>query len=280
MEPDRLTKEMIERPEIWRLYIRISRQAADVMLYNPIEDNSLIYRQMELDGSDRDAYLASLESVIYDNPLLLSDFAKTAVVIESDSFLLLPECVTDTELQEKLLKKAHPDYDPATSEMVIDNIPQLHSRMIFAIDGKLAGFLSRALVNPVIYHHQTPLLRYFADRRRHGNNAKMFVHLRKDSLDVAVYGNEGLRLANTYRIATVEDAVYYILCVRSSLELDPRTDELFISGAPNLRRQIIDNLRRFIEHVMPVIFPGVMFRAGKNALSVPFDLIVVPLCES
>ena len=107
----------------------------------------------------------------------------------------------------------------------------------------------------------------------------MFVHLRRENADIIVYDNDGLRLANTYSFVAVDDIIYYILAVRQEMGLDAATDELLISGEPELRRQISEKLKKFITFVMPVIFPGVMFRAGKNALSVPFDLIVIPLCE-
>lgn len=279
MDNTPLNKELIADTSSWGLYIRIDENNLDVMLYNPVEDNSLIYSRIQLDGSDKESYLKSLENAVYDNPLLLNDFSRTCVLIENKYFLLVPECVTDSDLQEKLFAEAHTDYDGQDSEIIADEVLPLHALMLMSVDRKLLGFIRRAFVNPRIYNHQTPLLRYFADRRRHGNNAKMFVHLRRENADIIVYDNDGLRLANTYSFVAVDDIIYYILAVRQEMGLDAATDELLISGEPELRRQISEKLKKFITFVMPVIFPGVMFRAGKNALSVPFDLIVIPLCE-
>ncbi len=279
MDSTPLNKELIQNTRDWKLYIRTDSEALDIMLYNPVEDNSLIYRHITLENVDNDTFIKSLENAVYDNPLLLSDFAHTAVLMETDKYLLIPECVTDTELQERLFAEAHPDYNPDEVELITDDVMPLHAKMLMAVDKKLLGFIRRAFVNPRIYNHQTPLLRYFSDRRRHGNNAKMFTHLRKNSIDVIVYDNDGLRMANTFRFATIDDAIYYILAVRQEMGLNPEADELLISGEPALRKQITDTLKKFIALVMPVIFPGVLFRAGKCALNVPFDLIVIPLCE-
>lgn len=274
-----LNKDIIANTSACKLYVRVTNSAADVMIYNPTEDNSLVSKHIALENSDTEAYLRSLENAVYDNPLILSDFAKTSVLIETGEFLLIPDCVTDSDLQEKLFTEAHPEHNADTAELLTDHIPALHATMLFAIDKKTVGFLRRAFVNPTFFHHQTPLLRYFADRRRHGNNAKMFVHLREKNMDVFVYGNDGLRMANTFDFNVIDDAMYYILAVRENLGMEQFTDELLISGDAALRRKILPELRRFISSVMPVIFPGVMFKAGKNALSVPFDLIVMPLCE-
>lgn len=274
-----LNKDIIADTSICKLYARVTNSAADVMIYNPREDNSLVSKHIALENSDTETYLRSLENAVYDNPLLLSDFEKISILIETEKFLLVPDCVTDPDLQEKLFAEAHPEYNEDESELLTDAIPALHATMLFAVERKTVGFLRRAFVNPAFFHHQTPLLRYFADRRRHGNNAKMFVHLREKNMDVIVYGNEGLRMANTFNFNVIDDAVYYILAVRENLGMDQFADELLISGDAALRRKIMPELRRFISSVMPVIFPGVMFKAGKNALSVPFDLIVMPLCE-
>jgi hypothetical protein len=52
-----------------------------------------------------------------------------------------------------------------------------------------------------------------------------------------------------------------------------------VCGDVALREQIMPELRRFVNYVMPVIFPSTMFRAGKEALNAPFELILLPLCE-
>ena len=59
--------------------------------------------------------------------------------------------------------------------------------------------------------------------------------------------------------------------------LDPLTDSILLSGDRDLREQLNQMLRAYHARVMPVIFPPEMFKAGREAMSAPFDLIVAPL---
>ena len=61
--------------------------------------------------------------------------------------------------------------------------------------------------------------------------------------------------------------------------MSPTNDELFITGSTTTRETITPILRKHLSFVMPVIFPSEMFKAGKEAMKAPFDLIVIPLCE-
>lgn len=75
------------------------------------------------------------------------------------------------------------------------------------------------------------------------------------------------------------DAIYYIMACRDMLKLDAQDNELLIAGDNSLRDAITPTLREYLAYVMPVIFPSSMFKAGKDAMKAPFDLIVLPLCE-
>ena len=63
------------------------------------------------------------------------------------------------------------------------------------------------------------------------------------------------------------------------LNLDDSNDEMLIAGNNSAREAITTTLREYLAYVMPVIFPSEMFKAGKDALNAPFDLIVLPICE-
>ena len=85
-------------------------------------------------------------------------------------------------------------------------------------------------------------------------------------------------MANTFDAPEASDAAYFIVAVRKMLNL-PDDAETMLAGSAKLREQVSPILRQFPAQVMPVIFPSEMFRAGKESLSSPFDLIILPLCE-
>ena len=103
--------------------------------------------------------------------------------------------------------------------------------------------------------------------------------MRQGKVDVIAVNGDGLRFANTFDYRNPMDAVYYIMASRQMLGMDNASDEMFLSGSPSARESVAETLRKYISYVMPVIFPSAIFKAGKEAMKAPFDLVVLPLCE-
>lgn len=270
-----LDKDLIKEPRLWRLALRIDEKTLHVVLFCKVEDNSLIYRQIPLDQAGPSLQKA-IEEAIYDNPLLLSDFAHIDCVVETTTFTIVPAEITDAELRRKIFNETFPTFDGSIIE---NELSELKATIIMGLDEQLVNFLRRTFNNPSILHHLTPLCTYFNRKSRLGNSGKMYAYLRPDRLDILSFGKDSLRLANTFAFREPIDAVYYILACRDMLHLDPSADEMLIAGDTALRETITPTLREYLAYVMPVIFPSAMFKAGKDALNAPFDLIVLPLCE-
>lgn len=275
MEQPKLDKDLIKEPRLWRLALRIDKKMLHVVLFCKVEDNSLIYRQIPLDQAAPSMQKA-IEEAIYDNPLLLSDFAHIDCIVESATFTIVPSEISDTELRRRIFNEIFPSFD---GSIVENELSELKSTILMGLNEQLVNFLRRTFNNPCILHHLTPLCTYFNRKNRMGNSGKMYAYLRTDRLDILSFGKDSLRLANTFAFRDSMDAVYYILACREMLHLDPSSDEMLIAGDTSLREAIAPTLREYLAYVMPVIFPSAMFKAGKDALNAPFDLIVLPLCE-
>jgi len=271
----KLDKDLIKNPRLWRLSIRIDEHNMHVVLFCKVEDNFLIYRKIPLDTSTMSLQKA-IEEAIYENPLLLSDFDKIDCIIESYKFTIIPSEIKSPEIQQKIFDETFPDFEGIMYENVINEI---NATILMGIHADLKNFLQRTFNNPNILHHLTPLCIYFHRKSRLGNSGKMYAYLRDNSLDLLTFGKDSLLLANTFSFKDPMDAVYYILAYRQSLKLDETNNELFLTGNNSIRETITPILKKYVNYVMPVIFPSAMFKAGKDAFNAPFDLIILPLCE-
>ncbi len=274
MNQGTLSRDLISEPQLWRLELRIGKDALHVVLFCTVEDNSLIYREISLDKAATDR-LKALEDAVYENPLLLADFAKVDCVVETDCFTIVPASINSDEVREKIMAKMFDGFD---GEIVANDLPGQNATILLGLDAEMAGFLRRTFNNPRIYHHLAPLCRYFHSKSRLGNTGKMYAYMRHDRMDLMAFGKDTLLLANTFIYRDPMDAVYYILSCRKMLGFGSG-DEMFLSGDNASREAIAPVLRKYIGCVMPVIFPSSMFKAGKDSMNAPFDLIVLPLCE-
>jgi hypothetical protein len=274
MTAQTLNKELIETPSLWRLSLLVDDDNLVVVANSTVEDASLIHVKLPYDSAAASP-IRAIEDVIYSNPLLLSDFNKVECVVRSKQFLITPASV-DEQATTAIAKKLWTD---GNLTVMIDQVPQLDINIVWAIDTQLINFMVRTFSNPRIVHHLTPLTRYFSRKSRLGNSGKMYVNIHRNYIDVIVFRSGKASLINSFEYQDKDDATYFILAAAKEAGFNLDDDELLVCGDVALREQIMPSLRRFVNYVMPVIFPSTMFRAGKEALNAPFELILLPLCE-
>ncbi len=272
---DVLDKNLVSDTSICNLLLRIGKNRLDVAIYSVVHDNSLIYRTFAL-GQEGEGELRSLENVVYDNPLLLSEFRRTFCLIDTGDAMAVPAEAGGPEEAALIFRAAHPGFE---GEILTSPTATRNAILVAGVPTELAGFLRRTFhgISPVC--HLSPLSRYFASRPGRGNSNRMICNFRPDAMDAIVLHGTDLLLANTFSYKSPMDAAYYIMAVRNALHLDASADELLLAGSQAVRNEITPLLRRFIGRVMPVIFPPQMFRTGKESLHTPFDLIIAPICE-
>lgn len=272
---------VVDRSGEWRLALRVGPAALDAVIYSPLHEGSLIHRNIPLDRSAT-SQLKAVEAAVYDNRLLLQDFARVWCVVESRNAVILPPGLDN---------QADDEAESARSSIFGAMFPALDSADTFlsptgmqgvavmaAAEPGLTAFLRRTWFNATVCHHLSPLCRYFLNGGARGPGRRLCANLRPGAVDVVASDGGRLVMANSFDTPTPADAAYFILAAGKLPGLDGRC-EVMLAGNPALREAVGPLLRRYVPVVMPVIFPSQMFRAGREALEAPFDLIVLPLCE-
>lgn len=272
---------MIKTPSLWRLSIEVHSGFVDVVMYSPFEENSLIYERLPLDSAL--SPLAAFEELIYENPLLLSDFRKTDIVVDTPRYAFLPSESVDEDVCGVVVDTIWSDVDLVVKGVAIDDTSDT---LVMGIDPGLSAFISRTFLETEPTHPVAVLAKYFRRLSAQGNTGKIYARLGRDSVDVIAFsptdvrdGASPLRIACTYPVATVDDAAYFVLASAKQAGFDLERDEILLCGDSKIREELTPKLRAFAKYVMPVIFPSEIFKAGKAALNAPFELVILPLCE-
>ncbi|MDE7377021.1 MAG: DUF3822 family protein [Muribaculaceae bacterium] len=268
-----LTKDLVAKPQLWRLAMRVGQQAVDVAINTPLEDHALIYRHFDLEPGMEP--LAAFEDLIYDNPLLLSDFDKVDILIDTPRFTLVPSEVRSDDVRADIVQAIWPD--PALTTLAQD-LPT-GDTLLMAADSGLVSFIRRTFLEGRIHHPIGVLATYFSARSGQGNASKLFCRLRPGAVDMVGMAQGRLAVATSAEAPTPDDMAYFILATAQTCGLSLDADELCLYGDADLREQVAPLLRPLARYVMPVIFPSEIFKAGKDALQAPFELMILPLCE-
>ena len=271
-----LTKDLVDDASLWRLSLLIGDGSVDVLAHKIVGDAPIVSARLPFDPA-ASSTAAAVEEVIYANPLLLAPFGKTDIVVRTRRFFILPpEVAGDPDAVESLCEIFPPgdgQFTPCVSALDSRNA------VVFLLDKGVANFLARTYDSSAPRHVLSALGQYFTHKSRLGNSSKMYVNLDGASLDILVYDNIGLVAANTIEAPTAENAAYFILAIGRTAGLEPQTSELMIAGDSDRRSSLTPMLRRFIDYVMPAIFPSAAYHGDPNALKASFPLVILPLCE-
>lgn len=246
----------------------IRDDSVDVALICAAQDHSLIYHNIPFDKSMPP--LTAFEELIYENPVLLSEFAAVNVVIDTQRFMLIPAEIDSADARIDMMRAIWPD---AALQIVDLELPELSTRLLMAVEDGLLAFVGRTFLDARITHPIAALAEYFAPNAADGSN-KIFVRLDADRADVIAFANGELRIANAFATPTAADATYYILAAAQSAGFSIADDEIFLCGDQKAREEVSPLLREFARFVMPLVVSSEITKAGKEALDVPFDLLV------
>lgn len=274
-----LTRDLVSAPGMWRLAILLSPGSMDIAVMSMVEDNSLIYKHIDLPDDDA-TRLRAIEEAVYENPLLLSDFGKIDILVRTPRFMVIPTEISDDDLKRCILGQFWPDIDSyAIFTDVKLVLPGNKDAIVYALSRSETSFLQRTFPMARFSHVLTPMVRYFAASSRLGCSGKLYACLSRNQIDVIAYTRSGLQMAVTTSVSSIEDALYYILAALHSCGMSHSEVEIILCGDNEMRAQLTPMLRKFVGYVMPLVFPSAMFRAGKDAMTAPFSLMLIPLCE-
>lgn len=272
---EKLTKDIIPTPKLWRLYLEIKSDAIEVLIYSALLEQSLKHYRIDLDPA-ASSKLTAFQDAIYENPLLLAEFERTHILIDTCRFMMMPIDFEDTALETKVMGEFFNDPDVAT---IANPLPATGTKIVMGVEQGLKSFITRTFPTANVRHPLWALSTYFCNKDRLTNASKMYVHLRPGYIDIVYYSDAKLNVANTFEVASIEDILYYVMMAIKVSKFDQHNDELMLCGVPALREKVAPILRKYINYVMPVVFPSMMYHAGKDALESPFELIIMPLCE-
>lgn len=259
---------------MWRLALRLSPHDLHAVTYSEVEAGSLTVSRWTLDAAPG-RWLQSVEETVYDNPFLLGDYRKVNIVIEPRASMLIPDGIVSqadaVAITEAMLPGDNREYRadyPLGRDAAVG----------YAFESGLSRFVGRTWgADAQMMSHLTVLARYFMVNVRRGRHAGVLLNVTDNRADVIVVDGGSVRLCNSFTIRNGDEAAYFTLAAISHTGVTE--PEIIVSGNSVVRETVLPMLRRFVKVVNPMIFPPQMFKAGREAVTAPFDLIISPLCE-
>ncbi len=276
LEKALLEKIDFSKSEHYTLSIRLSADGFSFTIFNPVLDNSFTFIPLELDTN---LPMAVGVRELMKSELLQYAYKRVNVLQVGQRFTLLP---SDFLVEEKQFDCFF-DYNhqrKANETVLCNELGKADMAVAFSMDHSVWLSLSERYPQARFYSHVSPVIEFFADKSRLGNNRKLYAYGRSSAVDIFCFERGRLLFANSFPSQQTADRAYYMLNVWKQLGYDSERDELHVAGNFSGKDELLNEIRQFVRRVF-VINPNSEFtHAGLACIeSIPFDLQALFLCE-
>ena len=280
MNSTTLDKDAIQQTELWKLALTIASDHIDIALYPPLPREEIIWRSFAFDQNAPTA-LRAVEDIIYDNPLLLSDFKRVDCIIDNVPAIPIP-FDADTDIATAIY--THATAENATQDF--DNEIELYdagvenARIAIVQQRDIRAFLLRTFYNARFDSSLASICRYFALKTDSPKEPTIYAPINGNRLTVIALDGKRLLMANEFRFEKEIDAIYYIMASVKQLGLNPENTPVFVSpGTPDNPETLLSIMAKYMPLTAPIPFPTLRYRASRATLQAPLPLLIRPLCE-
>ncbi|MCL2649504.1 MAG: DUF3822 family protein [Candidatus Azobacteroides sp.] len=261
--------------EKYILFFRISDERSSFSIYNPVEDGSFFYYEIEEKFSGNS--FENIKEFFYVNDFLLASYRKVFVVNNTSAFTFVPVNIFNEEKKENFFQFNFSDVE---NKLLIQTMRKPELVILHTISKNVFDFFNRSFIAPQYIHHLSPLFSYFSEKLRLGNANKLIINLQDKGLDILCFAPSGdFLFANHFKYAHLNDVVYYIFFIWKQTNLNQLKDFIYVAGNSSQKAELITQLQKYVQNVFPVnITPSEHF-SGLDIQHVPFDLTALTLCE-
>ncbi len=207
-------------------------------------------------------------------PILAAPIRKVQVLVVGPT-TLVPLADFQEEDCETLYNYTFPS--DTKRRVFYDVLPSANAVLLFALEETTCRTLEEEYGNVHYVSGLTPVLRHFSAK---GVSAakRLFAYVHGETLSVAVFEENKLVVANTYRIGNPVDAAYYVFNVASHQAMKPEEAAFFVAGTAEERESISTELRKYASSVFTVN-PAGEYNRHIVAMTpeVPYDLMTLLL---
>lgn len=256
MNHQKLTRDLIPQPELWRCVMEICPDRIDVALVPPVASDRLIHSAIAL-NPDAPSYDKAIQEAIYENPLLLSDFKSIDALIDTRSYTVTPSSFLNYTSAQAVIGACGIDRSDDIEECTSE--PSDGLTVVYTAATGLTGFLRRTFFNIRINHRVSPLIAMRLP------SSGLFAAAEHGRLDIIATDRGRLLAANTFEYKDATDAAYYILAC--SKELGAPGKEIFMAGADS--SPVARLIGEYAGYPKTLQCPATLLAMGKDAVTLP-----------
>jgi hypothetical protein len=227
------------------LCIQANQNGISYCVYDDKTQRYILFREHRFeDIKITDDLIENISDVLAKDDTLALPFLSVRFLGYTQQSTLVPLVYFD--LEDRLDYLSYHHGGEVDDEIFSNIISPLGVHNIFAFHRELASLISISFKNVEFFSQATPFLRHIAHDKGGWSRPVVYVGLNTGFFDLAVAGDDKLKLYNTFQYASESDILYYVMFVYKQLDLDTQKVPLQISGEQSSKRSYYNMLKQYI----------------------------------
>lgn len=265
MTPATLTKELIEDTAGMRLILQLGARRLTALICGPEgPDRTLLVHSEAL----ADNSVKALENAIYDNPLLLSDFDATDIILTGRELFTAPAGLD--ELHESMADVMLPDYEgPRT---VLREGAAINIDICYVVDSEVFNFLKRTFACARFHHCVAVVAPQLASVAAGRLALCAMVDEDDGAMTLIAFNADGVAtLLTRHESLSASDCAYHILAAL------PAGAEVLLYAGDEMREEIDAMVRRVVPDIkiLPISFPENVVSLRVKVPAAPLEMLFI-----
>ncbi|MBV6441973.1 MAG: DUF3822 family protein [Haliscomenobacteraceae bacterium CHB4] len=144
---------------------------------------------------------------------------------------------------------------PAEFTYHSDHLPEFDCYLIYAVEPEITRMCEQYFPNATLSHLATGLLKNW-QRMAPSDHYKVFLNVRNQAAQVAVFDRQNLLLYNAFPFRKASDLLYFVLLAYEQFRLDPMETALTVSGHIAEDSENFRLLYRYVQTIRLAPLPG------------------------
>ena len=250
-----------------RLTIRLGRNTLALLMQHTNSEEILYEPYVVRSGV---SMAANLREAFKTCDLLLQPLPRVRVLIDSDVLMVPVE-----QFEEKTMGEMHSHAFPRHEQdaLYYNVLPDLNAVAVFNMNKDLRLVLDDHFQDVRLITAIQPVWRLMHQRSFTGVRYKLYAYFHEKRLEIFSFQQNRFKFCNSFDASRPKDAVFFLLYVWNTLQLQAEHDELHIVGDIPDEQGVIDELRQYLQKVY-VVNPAADFNQHPVTAikGVPFDL--------
>ena len=252
-----------------RLIIRVGRSG---LAFSTTDGTDVTYERYPLKSSI--SISANMREALRIVPTLQEDYRHVVVMVDSP-VMMTPTDLYREEEEESLYRSTFTGQEQHAVVHAV--VPDLNAVAVFSIHKDLRMVLCDRYGETVNFQPvMVSVWRHLYQKSFTGPRQKLYGHFHDRHLEVFAFAQNRFKFYNSFAVGNdPNNALYYLLSVWKQLGMNPREDELHLSGEMPEKEQLKEDTQKYVKRVFFGNPSGEFNRAQVTQIEgMPYDLMM------